>query len=224
MKTFFILLLLSNIIFAVLQWLFPYDQVFSHSRPMIAAEQLQLLDEVAEQSIQPEAGDVVKKPKKLSKNVEPQKLCYTLGPFKDEQQAQEVVLKFEQNNLKMSTRPSVEKEYLGMMVFIDGHNSRQEARATAKSLAEQGIRDYMIVNEDNKEHALSLGVFGLKKNADRRVERITALGYQAKAEPRYRDRTIYWLDYAEQETQPLVDLIDRLKSEQGVSRISRFCG
>lgn len=223
MKTFFILILLTNIIFALLQWLFPYDQVFSQSRPMVAAEQLLLLDEVAVKSVQARVTGAGKNTRSVVKKTVPQKLCYTLGPFKDEQQAQQVVLKFKQNKLKMSTRPSVEKEYLGMMVFIDGHQTRQEARETAKSLAEKGIRDYMIVNEENKTNALSLGVFGLKKNADRRVDRITALGYQAQSEPRYRDRTIYWLDYGEEEPLALFNLIDRLKSEQGVSRISRFC-
>lgn len=216
--------MLSNIIFAVLQWLFPYDQVFSHTRPMIAAEQLQLLDEVDRPSAQPAVQNDLQRPQKVVQKTQPQKLCYTLGPFKDQQQAQEVVLTFKQHNFKMSTRSSVEKEYLGMMVFIDGHQTREEARAKAKNLADKGIRDYMIVNEDNKQNALSLGVYSLKKNADRRVSRITELGYQAQSEPRYRDRTIYWLDYAQTETQPLVELIDRLKSGQGVSRISRFCG
>ncbi len=110
------------------------------------------------------------------------------------------------------------------MVNIEGHTTRQQARKTAKSLAEKGVRDYMIVNEDDKPFALSLGVFGLKKNADRRIQRIERLGYDVKSEARYRNRTIYWLDYDQPENDNLQRVIDRLKIEQGVSRISRVCG
>lgn len=223
MKTFFILLLLTNIVFALLQWLIPYDQLFGRSRSMVAAEQLRLVGEEQEAVALVQSKTPGQPSKIPSKKPEVQNLCYTLGPFKEEKQAQEVVLNFKQQNLNISTRPSTEQEYLGMMVYISGHQTRQQARDTASSLADKGIRDYMIVNEEGKTHALSLGVFGLKKNADRRAERITQLGYNAQLEPRYRDRTIYWLDYDQLETPPLIELIDKLKTEQGVSRISRLC-
>ena len=81
----------------------------------------------------------------------------------------------------------------------------------------------MIVNEEGKSNALSLGVFGLKKNADRRIDRISAFGYEVQSEPRYRNRTIFWLDYDEQENEDLGRLVDSLKTEHGISRISRAC-
>lgn len=223
MKTFFILLLLTNIVFAMMQWLFPYDQLFSHSRPLIAAEQLQLLNEEDVKAANPPGKEGAEKIPVIGAVPAQQKLCYTLGPFKEKQLVQEVMSKFRQNNIQLTSRPSIEKEYLGMMVYIDGHNSRKEVRATARSLAKKGIRDYMIVTEEDKSNALSLGVFGLKKNADRRAQQITALGYDIKSEPRYRNRTIYWLDYNNQENELLADMIDRLKLERGVSRISRLC-
>lgn len=225
MKTFFILILLTNIVFAVMQWLFPYEQLFVKSRPLIAAEPLRMLVEPEVSAISNQSDDIGGEGvlPVLTQPVSG-KLCYTLGPFKDNQLVQEVVSSFKQNKIKLTSRPSVEKEYMGMMVYIDGHDTRNDARSTAKSLAEKGIRDYMIVSEENKTNALSLGVFGLKKNADRRVEQISKLGYQVKSEARYRNRTIYWLDYSNKENEFLSDLIARLKSQQGVSRISRLCG
>ncbi len=227
MKTFFLLLLLTNIVLAVLQWLFPYQQVFSREAPIIAAEQLQLLSEI-EQSVAVTPTETEDAAPELlpafSEPAEAKKLCYTLGPFKRESTAQEVMASFGQEGLSISSRSSLEKEYLGMMVYIDGHGDRDAARATAKALAERGVRDYMIVNEDDKDYALSLGVFGLKKNAERRKERIGKLGYTVKTEARYRDRTIYWLDYDQSENQALVRLVDRLKTELGISRISHPCG
>jgi hypothetical protein len=225
MKAFFILLLLSNLVFGVLQWLYPYEQVFSRERPQQAAEQLVLLDETQQNNPPPASEPQDAEQTSVATTLpSPQKtLCYTLGPFKDEQLAQQVIIAFKQQNLIMSTRPSREKEYMGMMVYIDGHSSRDEAIATADALAAKGIRDYIIINEESKTNALSLGVFGLKKNAERRMSKIAALGYPVESEPRYRTRTIYWLDYAEAEPDSLLSLIDRLKVEQGISRITRAC-
>jgi hypothetical protein len=223
MKTFFFLLLLTNIVFALVQWLLPYEQVFSEKhQPTTAAEQLRLLQE---NEAQPASRIILSEsePETIPSPKASTRLCYTLGPFKDKELVQEIMAQFSRHKLEVTSRPSVEKEYLGMMVYIDGHSTRKQARETAKELANKGIRDYMIVNEEDKPYSLSLGVFGLKKNADRRIEKLKALGYQAKSEARYRNRTIYWLDYSQVENDALKNLIDRLKAEQGVSRISRVC-
>ena len=225
MKAFFLLLLLTNVVFAVLQWLYPYEQVFGGTRPVAAAEQLVLLDE-REGATRPASEAQDQQGARQSVAALPsaeKKLCYTLGPFKDEQRAQEVIVAFKNHDLTMTTRPSREKEYLGLMVYIDGHDSRNEVIATAEALAKKGIRDYMIINEERLTNALSLGVFGLKKNAERRMQRISALGYQVESEPRYRTRTIYWLDYNQPEPDMLLPVVDRLKIEQGISRITRAC-
>ena len=225
MKTFFFLLLLTNIVFGMLQWLMPYEQVFSRTQPMIAAEQLRLLGEV-ENPVSPvsDAQQSQAEPPPVSVPSASKRLCYTLGPFKDEAFAQQVIDRFNQEQLAVTSRPSQEKEYMGMMVYIDGHTSREDAVTTAEDLAERGVRDYMIVNEEGKSNALSLGVFGLKKNADRRLQHISAYGYEVKSEPRYRNRTIYWLDYDKPESGALAEVVDRLKVQQGLSRISRACG
>jgi hypothetical protein len=118
----------------------------------------------------------------------------------------------------------VEKEYMGQMVFIGGHDTREDAKFTAAQLKKKGITDYIIFDDADKTNALSLGVFGLKKNAERLLERVLQAGFEAKTEARYRNRTIYWLDYAELENESLVLYIDNLKTSQGISRISRQCG
>ncbi len=229
MKAFFILLLLTNIIFGLVQWLFPFNQVKHQSQPQLATERLNLLDEDESQFQQNAAsgvtvGESLKSDKNNDIPATPDKLCYTLGPFKEQQVSQEVALKFKQNKIPISSRSSQEKEYRGMMVYVDGHDSRKAAIETAESLASKGIRDYIIVNEPERANILSLGVFSLKKNADRRLKKIEKLGYPVKSEARYRNRTIYWLDYSESETENLTRFIDMLKVEKGISRISRECG
>ena len=131
--------------------------------------------------------------------------------------------RFKLEDIAITSRSSVEKEYLGMMVYIDGHRTRADALKTAQSLKADGIKDYIIFHDPGRRNSLSLGVFGLKKNAETRYNKIAKLGYQVKTEPRYRDRTIYWLDYSRLEEDDLKDYIDQLKTTQGISRISRPC-
>jgi len=232
MKAVFILLLLTNIIFALVQWWFPYEREEKRSPLPVAAETLRLLDEmdettvVVDDPVNDPANDPQQPPTRSTTDdttTTPAQLCYTLGPFKNQQSAKEVALKFKQNQIAVSSRSSLEKEYMGVMVYIAEHASRAEALKTAKSLAAKGVQDYIIVNKPGRSNILSLGVFGLKKNADRRLKYIASLGYPVKTEARYRNRTIYWLDYSESENESLTRFINRLKKQKGISRISRQC-
>ncbi len=228
MKAFFILLLLTNIIFALVQWLLPYGSEKNSVQPRLATETLQLLGESEVRLQQEQLLALAPKTETESESVDilpvvPDKLCYTLGPFKEQQAAQEVALKFKQNKIPISSRSSQEKEYRGMMVYLDGHKTRDDALSSAAFLSARGIRDYIIVNEPGRANILSLGVFGLKKNADRQLQKVSKLGYSVKSEARYRNRTIYWLDYSESENENLTRFIDQLKNEKGISRISRQC-
>ena len=236
MKAFFILLFLTNITFALIQWLLPYEQVVNKLQPQMATETLKLLSEVeiplkqepvqkpivvvrVEDEDEDEIGDKIPD----APPPPPVKLCYTLGPFKELQSANEITLKFKQNKTPISVRSNEEKEYRGMMVYVGGHKTRAEAIKTAESLKTRGVKDYIIVNAPDQVNILSLGVFSLKKNAERRHKRIAKLGYPVKLEARYRNRTIYWLDYSESENENLTRFIDQLKIEKGISRISRQC-
>lgn len=223
MRAVFFLLLLTNIIFVLVQWLYPYQPRLKKPRMQAAVNTLQLLNETPAGYSQAEADASLSDQGSEAGAALPARLCYTLGPFKKQQDAQEVALMFKQNKFDISSRSSLEKEYMGMMVYIDEHENREAAIKTAESLAEKGVQDYIIVNEPGRSNILSLGVFGLKKNALRRQKRIAKLGYEVKTEARYRNRTIYWLDYSESENEDLTRFIDQLKKEKGVSRISRQC-
>ena len=110
-----------------------------------------------------------------------------------------------------------------MMIYIKGHKSRDEARRTADTLAAKGIRDSIIINEPGKSNILSLGVFGLKKNADRHRKRIEKLNYKVESEARYRARTIYWLYNKQSSESELLNLLDHTDTGQGISQISSQC-
>lgn len=226
MKIFFSLLLIANIAFGLVQWLLPYDQLIQKNKKFPVAEELRLLDEPVESKLVTEPE--VNKPERaaemlVAEDTTDTRLCYTIGPFKDRTRALEVSRRYSNRKVKTELKSSLEKEYLGVMVYLTGNNSRQDAIDTAEELATKGFRDYLIINEPGKSNALSLGVFGLKKNADRHVTRLKKLNYPAKSEPRYRERTIYWVYNEQSMDRDLLNLLDTDDAANGIGQIPQQC-
>ena len=238
MKIFFSLLLIVNIAFGLMQWLLPYDQLVQKNKNFPVAEELPLLNEPVESRLVEEIK--VSKPEldanqgtkqaveQSSKALVVEEttdtlLCYTIGPFKERTRALEVSRRYSNSKVKTELKSSLEKEYLGVMVYLSGNASRQAAIDIAEELATKGFRDYLIINEPGKSNALSLGVFGLKKNADRHVARLKKLNYPAKSEPRYRERTIYWVYNEQSSDSELVNLLDVDDANKGIGQIPQQC-
>ena len=232
MKVFFALLLIANIAFAVFQWLLPYDQLFVEKKKIPAGEQLQMLTN-ANVAIISEAEVVSKAEAENQVAVKPEvlvtedssdlRVCYTIGPITDKSRAIEISGRYSGNRAWTALKSSLEKQYLGVMVYIAGHETRGAAITTANKLSAKGVRDHIIVNQPERPNLLSLGVFGLKKNADRLKVRVAKLGFPVETESRYRERTIYWL-YIEQssETELLQLLVDD-EFDSGISQIPTRC-
>jgi len=233
MKIFFSLLVIANIAFALVQWLLPYEQLVPQNKNIPVAEQLRLLDEPVESEMiakaeiiaEAEASEAVQETESMITEVPTDnRLCYTIGPFKDKTRALEVSARYSVNDVLTELKSSQEKEYLGIMVYISGHKTRQAAINTAAVLEKRGFRDSRILlNEADKSHILSLGVFGLKKNADRLISRLKKYNYAAESEPRYRERTIFWV-YSEQSNESeLHILLDTEDVGKGIGQIPRQC-
>ncbi|MDH3388170.1 MAG: hypothetical protein OEN02_09710 [Gammaproteobacteria bacterium] len=250
MKVFFGLLLIVNIGFAVFQWLAPYDQLFVEQKKIPAAEKLQLLTDASGQDVseaevvarvEAETDALAEAVARIEKEVAAQRsneaqrsnlvtedssdkrVCYTIGPFKDRARAIEISGRYSGKQAEIALKSSLEKEYQGVMVYIEGHETRADAVNTANILAANGITDHIIVNNPDKPNILSLGVFGLKRNADRLKARVEKLKFKVETEPRYREHTIYWI-YAEQSSEAdLLELLGAGENDSGISQIPTQC-
>ncbi len=58
--------------------------------------------------------------------------------------------------------------------------SRDAARRTVRELRGKGVRDVAILRRDSRRNVVSLGVYGNKGNANRRVAQIEKLGYEVE--------------------------------------------
>ncbi|UCH41380.1 MAG: hypothetical protein JSU67_06860 [Gammaproteobacteria bacterium] len=245
MKVFFGLLLIVNIAFAVFQWLMPYEQLFADKRKIPAAEQLQMLTDANTQvvseaevvaKVEAETDALAEAVARIEKEVAAEqrsrlitedssdkRVCYTIGPIKEKARAIEISGRYSGRRADVELKSSLEKQYQGVMVYIGGHKNRAEALKTANALSARGITDHIIVNNPETPNILSLGVFGLKRNADRLKARVEKMKFKVETEARYRERTIYWL-YAEQSSESdLLQLLDTADNESGISQIPTQC-
>ena len=175
-------------------------------------------------AVEAEVEEVLSEPEVLvTEEIRNERVCYTIGPLKDRARAIEISGRYSRRDIETALRSSLEKQYMGMMVYIDGMQNRNEALKTANQLSAKGVRDHIIVNETDRPNFLSLGVFGLKKNAEGLRDRVVGMGFDAKTEPRYRERTIYWV-YAEQSSEAeLPRLLGDAEFDDGISQIPTQC-
>lgn len=156
---------------------------------------------------------------------EPGKVCYTMGPFKELNRAKEVAGRLDSLGADVSRRSKVEQEQYGYWVFLEPFSSRDKAVSEARRLAEHGIRDYYIVTDDEeRENGISLGLFRKKSGAIRRMAQVRRFDFDPKMEIRYRDTTIYWLDYEYTEDIDVQPLWRELTEETpDLQRLDRDC-
>ena len=110
-----------------------------------------------------------------------------------------------QRDLRHARRKETERRAEVHNVFIPPLPNREAALAVSRKLAEQGVSDYYIVSVEEKRNAIALGLFEDPATAALRAEEIRKLGYEASSEVRYGERTVYWLDFDQQESAKLAD-------------------
>ncbi len=150
--------------------------------------------------------------------------CFKIGPFVRQSSALEVGNRYRSRGAAIEFASRVERRYVGEMVYIDGHATREDALATAKKLREQGISDFLVLNEAGKRNALSLGVYGLRQNAELVKSRAESMNYAVKTEGRYREGRVFWLHGEQSGTRESLNLLSAEDTQAGVRYAPRACG
>jgi cell division septation protein DedD len=155
---------------------------------------------------------------------EPARECFTLGPYRDRDRADDVADRIREAGLPASRRSSVERVLRSYWVLIPPLPNEEAADAIAAQLKRRGVKDFFVTEEP--PNAVSLGVFSQRRYADRRVSEMERLGYEVEVEPIYRDRTVYWLDYETRSDNSVPEQVWRgsVPDGSGVERLPRECG
>lgn len=154
----------------------------------------------------------------------PAATCHTIGPFTDLDRAKAVSERIRQLGANVTRRNKIEQEQYGYRVFLPPYKTREEAVAATQKLAKHGIQDYFIISDEDRKNGISLGLFRKKSGAIRRMEQVSRFDFKPQMEIRYRDNTIYWLDY-EQTGELVTDSIWREITEEtpNLQKLPRDC-
>ncbi|MCG8435919.1 MAG: SPOR domain-containing protein, partial [Gammaproteobacteria bacterium] len=130
-------------------------------------------------------------------------VCVSLGPFANEDLAAVAADRLRILGYDPATRETGGQIRSGYWVYLPPHASRQEARDNLELLRARGVRDLFVVTGSDQSNAISLGLFSTAQRADQRAAEIGKLGFSPRIAERFRDATVFWLDYTETGDNPL---------------------
>lgn len=223
MRLLFLFLLLVNSL--IYLWYSFYQQQVNAEPATISivAPKLVLLSEL--QPVEHEPAMVSQKlleteTETNTENSQTHKLCYTLGPFMNNESVTEATQKLMLSGRPFEKRASKKKEQIGYWVFIPPFTTREAALEKAEELKLLGDKHFYVVKQSAEyANAISLGVFSARDNAKRRYRQLKNLGYDVKLEGRYRQNPVYWVDYTEQQDSQALNMQDFVSAQ----RLPRAC-
>ncbi len=128
--------------------------------------------------------------------VKPLELCYSVGPVNDENTAQLLVEKLDQQTEKLILRTangSINSSYL---VLAAEQTRSQGTKQLLARFDKAGITDrYLFLSGENKGR-FSLGLYRTLTSANRRQEMLAIQGFETELQVRRKDVKHYWLDVA----------------------------
>ena len=149
--------------------------------------------------------------------------CYTLGPFKSQDDAGKVAELLTAQGIPVTPRLSRDNTRQGFWVLLPPAQTRQLARDSISQLKANGIKDYFLVVTGEQTNAVSLGVFSQPELAQRRLEAIAKLGFSPSIQTVDLPLREYWLDW------PIyfplsTDLLGDLRQQHsGIGQTERGC-
>ena len=120
--------------------------------------------------------------------------CVSVGAFRDLAEAVQASAALQAAGYVARQRVDQGDVWLGYWVSVQNFTSRAAAEQALADLAQRGISDAYILPGSDPANTLSLGVFNDAARAQRRVEEIRALGFDAQLADRKRAGSVYWLD------------------------------
>jgi hypothetical protein len=171
------------------------DRVVADSNSVTAVES-QSGGTEQQQSEQVSAEDlVVETPASLLEEAPATARCAMLGYVDTRSAAEEISVRLRALGFKPELQSESRNEQAGYWVLIPQQSSRREAVKIAKKLEQSGVSDLWRFTSGKLVHAISLGLFRDEIRAGDRKREIDALGFDSVIQPRYREKTNYWLKY-----------------------------
>jgi hypothetical protein len=115
--------------------------------------------------------------------------CQTLGPFLAAADLQQAANELDSRGLAAQSYENEESVEVGYWIYLPPMEW-ETARKITGMLDEKGDKEYYI----GKENLIALGAFDTMTRAKTRLEKVRKYGLEPLLEPRYKTRTVHWLE------------------------------
>lgn len=150
--------------------------------------------------------------------------CFTIGPFDDADSAAMAGERLGELGLQPEQRSITDEETSGYQVLLPPFPSRAEAVEATQALSAAGIQDYFIVVDDEEfENAVSLGVFSERSYAVEHRRYLEGIGFSPDLRVRTRERERFWQDYRDAGKLVGAEQIEAWVGEGPLQRLPRDC-
>ena len=198
MRYLFITFLLANVAFFVWsQRLSPAPQ----NKFKVVDEGVPKLQLLAEAEPSSSNQNNIENESNFNINADIQQLCYSVGPFELEANANAAQESLDAVVLKTNIRKITTTQEAGYWVYLPALASRSEALKKGRELAASFVKDYYVVTSGDNENSISLGLYREPYNADNRIAELSKKGFQVSKEIRIEQWPEFWLDFSITETQ-----------------------
>jgi hypothetical protein len=120
--------------------------------------------------------------------------CVSLGPLQDLAAASQASAALSGAGFESKQRFEQGEFWVGYWVSIQDLSTRTAADAAVNKLKDAGVTDVYLLPGQSSSNIISLGVYSVLARAERRVEQIRTLGFNAVMADRKRSGSVYWLD------------------------------
>ena len=121
-------------------------------------------------------------------------MCFSFGPFPDDQQGKDLKAWFEGRQVFVQQRPEKDKENQLFWIYLAPQDSLGGAMQAIEDLKEKGIKDYRLIETGDLRHAISLGLFSTQASVNKRLNELKGKGYRPIIVPYRKVNLIYWID------------------------------
>jgi len=120
--------------------------------------------------------------------------CVTIGPFKENTDADSAVLVYSSEGMKAVLRSSRGQIFVGHWVQIRNVADEAEASSYLEQLKAGGLTDAYLVRTEDEGMKISLGLFGDIERAEKIELQARSLDLPAEISPRTRDGDVFFVD------------------------------
>lgn len=120
--------------------------------------------------------------------------CVTIGPFRQNSDADSAVLEYSNEGMKAVMRASKGQIFVGHWVQIRNIADEATASDMLERLAAGGLNDAYLVRTDDEGLKISLGLFGDVSGAEKIELQARSLDLPAEISPRTREGDVFFVD------------------------------